>query len=285
MPEDEKTVSTSADNSVVELDMERLRKVLFDAAKLRWGTGVVLGHMAAVVVPAALWFDYSRWTGLTVAAAMSVLGTLLRWYSESVRGNADRLHRAYELSSTGQPIDPALTSDLMAAYPRLIGRIRRMKNDGPYYDAKGDPSIQLLVSRLRESAWWTDKLAATAKRLSYYFGCIVAITILVSFVVVADSVEVRAYAMVICAIVVVDIFHLGWRYGNLSAACARAYSRLDALHGKAGLTEREAITEANGYQSARDAGPLIPGWIWKLSRKKLNAAWRPLSRPFISERR
>ena len=280
MPEDEETVSASADNSVVELDIERLRKALFDAAKRRWGAGVVLGHMAVIVVPAALWFDCPRWIGLTVAATMSVLGTLLRWYSESVRGNADRLHRAYELCSMGQPIDPALTSDLMAAYPRLVSRIRRMNDDGPYYDSEGDPSIELLVSRLRESAWWTDKLAAKVKKLSYFFGCIAAIAILASFVV-PDSVEVRAYAMAICVIVVVDIFHLGWRYGNLSAACARAYSRLDALHGKAGLTEREAIAEASGYQSARDAGPLIPGWIWKLSRKKLNAAWRPLSGPFI----
>ena len=270
-------MNTPEDNTVVEVDVDRLRKALFGAAKWRWGTGVILGHTAVIVVPVALWLDHPRWIGLTIAATMSVLGTVLRWWSESVRGDADRLHRANEMCSIGQPTDPVLVSDIMVTYPRLVCRIPRKKNeDDPYFEAQGDPSTDLLVLRLRESARWTEKLATKAKRLSYFFGCISAIAISASFVA-ANSVEVRAYAMAICAIVLVDIFHLGSRYGNLAASCARAYSRLDTLHGNADLTEREALIEANSYQSARDAGPLIPGWIWWLSRKDLQAAWKPLS--------
>lgn len=260
-------------------DVDRLRQALFATAKRRWGSGVLLGYIAVVTVPVALWLDHPRWVGLSMAAAMSVLGICLRWWSASVRGYADRLLRANDLLSIGQPRDPVLDSDIMAAYPRLVRRVRRKRaKDEPYHTAKGTPSTELLVKRTRESAWWTDKLATKAKKWSYGLACVVAILVPVSFVSAA-SVEVRAYAMAILAVVLVDTLHLGYQYGRLAKSCEGAFHSLTTLLDRADLTERQALIEVGAYQSARDAGPLIPSWIWWWSRSDEQEAWDVLERP------
>lgn len=262
---------------VGKLDMDFLRQLLFGAAKWRWSCGVFLGYITLVIVPVALWLDYPRWIGLSIAATATVLGTCLRWWSASFRGHADSLLRNNDLLSIGHPHDPELESHIMATHPRIVRRAQRNEvEEEPYHDAQGSPSPNLLVERMRESAWWTEKLATKARKWSYGFGCAVAIVVPVSFVS-ADSMEVRAYAMAILIIVLVDIFHLGFQYGQLAKSCSKAFSSLHTLLARSDLTEREALIETSGYQAARDTGPLIPGWIWLFSRCGLQRAWAPLS--------
>ena len=258
-------------------DGDGLWKALFRAAKWRWGWGLGLGYVAAVAVPLAIWLDLPRWMGLSLAAATTVLGSGLRWWSALFRLHADSLLRDYELSSIGHPRDPVLASHVLATHRRIVGKAARRETGGtPYHEARGDASPDLLVDRMRESAWWTEKLASKAMRWSYALACVSILVVLVSFVS-AGSVGVRVHAMAILLVVLVGILQLGWQYGQLAKTGARAFSALDALLVKRDLTEREALMEVSKYQAARDAGPLIPDWLWRLSRRDLQDAWTLLS--------
>ena len=258
-------------------DDDGLRQALFSAAKWRWGWGLGLGYVAAVAVPLAIWLHVPRWIGLSLAAATTVLGSGLRWWSASFRLHANSLLRDYELSSVGHPRDRVLSSHILAAHPRIVRKAARPGVERtPYHEARGHASTELLVGRMRESAWWTEKLASKAMNWSYALGCVAILLVLVSFAS-AGSVGVRVHATAILLVVLVGILQLGWQYGQLAKTSGRAFSTLDALLVKCDLSEREALMEVSKYQTARDAAPLIPDWLWRLYRRDLQDAWTLLS--------
>lgn len=266
------------DDNIKEADLDRLCQALFNLAKLRWGIGITIGVLAVLVAPTAFLLDFPRWIGLTVAATMSAVGFGLRWWSEYVRGDANKLLTANDLASVSHPLDRTLIANICAKYVRLVSKIpREKKEDRPYAEAVGDPSTELLIARLRESAWWTAQLASKVKMLICVPSCLAALAMLVSFVA-ADSMSLRTYAMSICAIILLDMAYLGSRYSRLSRGSERSFLRLSAMLDGARVSEREALIGASQYQLERDSGPLIPSWVWCRWRPSLNAAWGPLSR-------
>ena len=260
-------------------NLSGLRSALLTAAKMRWGMGVTIGYLAVFVVPVAILLDSDGWIGpaIAAAAAFSIVGTLLRWWSDSIRGSAEKLQRANELwTGIGQPIDCAMVADMRSQYSQFVERAQKMeKYQNGYFEVYGNPSPNLLIVQLRESAWWTYQLATTAKKMVYIGSC-VALAISLS-VIFADSILVRFYGLAICSIILVDVYYLGFRYGKLAMESNFAFQELNSLMNRVDLTDRQAVISAANYQFARGAGPLIPDWLWKISRRKLQKAWTPLS--------
>ena len=150
-------------------NLNGLRKVLFTAAKRWWGIGLIIGYLASLIMPITIYFDFNeKWLGAVIAILLSIIGKLFRWKSDSIRGSADLLHRANELSSgIGHPVDPTMIANIRSRYHRFIDEARKMEREqDDYYEEKGTPSPRLLLAHSRESAWWTTQLAATAKRVT-----------------------------------------------------------------------------------------------------------------------
>ncbi len=249
------------------------------AAKLRWEIGMVIGCLAVLIVPITIYFDFKEiWPGAIIATVLSITSKLLRWWSDSFRGNADLLHRANELcTGIGHPVDRAMIADIRSRYPRFIDKAqKREENQGDYYETSGNPSPRLLVTRLRESAWWTTKLAATAKK-SIYGGASVALLFVSVSVILADTMLVRAYVFAVSGVILVDMLYLGIRFGKLETDCNTSFKYLDALLDRSDLSDRRAVISAANYQIVRGTGPLVPDWLWKWRRCQLQAAWKPLS--------
>ena len=266
-----------------EFDLGGWRSVLFTVAKWRWGIGLTVGYLASFIVPLAMWFDFNqKWPEAIMASAvmaimLSIIGKLFMWRSDSIRGTADFLHRANELcTGLGHSIDPAMIADARSRYSRFMQKAQQEEtNQIGYYEEYGDPSPHLFVTRLRESAWWTAQLAATAKR-GIYTGASIALVISLS-TIFANSVTERAYGIAVCTIILIDIFYLGFRYGKLEVACNDSFRELNRLKDRCDLTVQQAVISAANYQIARGTGPLIPDWLWKWRRGQLQAAWKPLS--------
>ena len=264
-------------------DLSGWRSVLFTVAKWRWGVGLTIGYLASFIVPLAIWFDFSKkWPAAIMAAAvmaimLSIIGKLLMWRSDSIRGTADFLHRANELcAGLGHSIDPAMIADARSRYSRFMQKAQQEeKNQIGYYEEDGNPSPYLFVTRLRESAWWTAQLAATAKGV-IYAGSSIALIMSLS-TIFANSVTERAYGIAVCTIILVDIFYLGFRYGKLETACSDSFRELNRLKDRRDLTAQQAVISAANYQIARGTGPLIPDWLWKWQQKPLQKAWESLS--------
>lgn len=256
--------------------LDGLRKTLFSAAKKCWVGGVIMGYLVVLAVPASFFLEFPRWIGAIVAALLSVSGILLRAWSDSIRGDADELHRANELfRGVGYPIEPAMIADLRYRYSHLMKSAKEHDTEQvEYYESSGDPSPHLLISMLRESAWWTAHLAKKAQ-IIIYMGT--AVGLLISLAIfLSDSTAVQFYGIAICAVVLTDLFYLGYRYSKLHLGCDAAFRKFDSLLG-ASVSEGEAIVAATSYHMVRGTGPFVPDLLWKRQREKLQDAWVPLS--------
>ena len=170
-----------------------------------------------------------------------------------------------------------MIADIRFRYPGFIDKAQKKeKNQGDYYETDGNPSPRLLVTRLRESAWWTAKLAETAKK-SIYGGAFVALLFASLSVILADTMLVRAYVFAISGVILVDMLYLGIRFGKLETDCNSSFKYLDELLNNSSLSDRRAVISAANYQIVRSTGPLVPDWLWKWRRFQLQAAWEPLS--------
>ena len=260
-------------------NLNGLRSVLFTAAKRWWGIGLIIGYLASLIMPVTIYFDFKeKWLGAIIAILLSIIGKMLRWKSDSIRGSADLLHRANELSTgIGHPVDPTMIANIRSRYHRFIDKAREMeKEQDDYYEERGTPSPRLLLAHLRESAWWTTQLAATAKKVIYTGTFIVLLPVFIS-IILADSMLVRVYVFAISVIILIDMFYLGIRFGKLETDCHDAFKYLNDLVNKSNLTDREAVICATSYQIVRSTGPLVPDWLRKYRRNQLQAAWKPLS--------
>ena len=254
-------------------DLEGLRSALFSSAKKLWGFGLAAAYSAVLVVPGFLFLQLPRWTGAIVALLLAITGLLFRARSDAIRGDAEALHRANELSrGLGYPIAPSVISDLRHRYSHLGSEAKdRQDRQAGYYDRGGEPSTGLLTAMLHESAWWTSRLAATARNricMAAAIGFSAPVAVLLSDL---DHV-VRAYGALACAVMLIDLVSLGWRYEKLRAGSSLSFEAFDQVD-LTGMEERDAIILATNYQMVRASGPLVPDWLWKRQRERLQDAW------------
>lgn len=254
-------------------DLEGLRSALFSSAKKFWGFGLAAAYSAVLVVPGFLFLQLPRWTGAIVALLLVIAGLFFRARSDAIRGDAEVLHRANELSrGLGYPIAPSVISDLRHRYSDLGSAAKdRQERQAGYYDRDGEPSAGLLTAMLHESAWWTSRLAATARNRIYMaatIGFSGPVAILLSDL---DHI-VRAYGALACTVMLTDLVSLGWRYEKLRVGSSLSFEAFDQVDWTE-MEERDAIILATNYQMVRASGPLVPDWLWKRQGERLQDAW------------
>lgn len=255
-------------------DLEGLRSALFSSAKNRWIGGLIAAYLAVLVVPSFIFLELPRWIGAIVALLLAIAGMALRAWSDAVRSDADALHRANELSrGLGYRIPPHTVSDLFYRYSNLVSVAKdRQKEQAGYYDKGGEPSTVLLIGMLHESAWWTSRLAATARNricAAAAVGLVAPVAVLLS-----DSDQiVRAYGALACTVMLADMFHLGWRYEGLRTGASRSFEKFEGVDWTH-IDESVAVMLATDYQIVRSSAPLLPDLLWKRERKRLQEAWK-----------
>lgn len=274
-------------------ELQGIRGSLFSVAKSQWGLALLCSYLAILTVPAVLLVIPSspRWLGAVVAAGFAIVARLLHWRSDTIRSDAEKLHRQNEFAiGIGLAVDASTIATIKARYSRLEKKwCTRQIAEAEYYELYGNPSPMLLASMLRESAWWTQQLAAKAGNLILVTATLstaVSVLLLATAVpsVTESSTPFTLYALAVCIIVSLDLFFLGLRYKALSSSAEEAFSQLDALESES--DEKNVIIAAGNYQLARQAGPMIPDWLKGWHQVKLQRIWnQTLSRRGTSERR
>lgn len=267
-------------------ELDGVRVCLFSVAKARWGLALLCSYLAIVTVPAfVLGMSGSpRWLAPAVAAAFAIAARLFQWWSDTARGDAETLHRQSEYArGIGLTVDAATVATIKAKHSFLEKKwLARQSGEAGYYELDDDPSPRLLALMLRESAWWTQQLAAKASKFILATATLSTVgSILLLAIVVPDvpepSTPFKLYAFAVCVIVSVDLFYLGVRYQALSSTAKEAFSQLSSLESE--NDEKKVIAAAGNYQIARQVGPLIPDWTRRWHRNKLQRIWdRTLSR-------
>lgn len=261
-------------------ELNGIRGCLFSVAKSRWGCALCCSYLAIVTVPAILLVIPSlpRWTAAVVAAFFAIAARVLHWWSDTVRNDAERLHRQNEYArGIGLAVDASTVATIKARYSRLEEKwAARQFAEAEYYESDGNPSPRLLASMLRESAWWTQQLAIKAGGLIIFtatFSTAVSMLLLATVVpnATGSSTSFTLYALAVCIIVSLDLFYLGSRYKTLSSSSKEAFTQLDAL--KSESDEKTVLIAAGNYQLARQAGPMIPDRLKRWHHVKLQRIW------------
>ena len=222
------------------------------------------------------------------AVVLAISGRACVWWSEGYREDAEWTIRTIELKrGIGHEVDVAKLADLKAKYFSGLGKpADKSVSDGGYYEASGKPSRSLLIKMERESAWWTEQLAKKASKVVFTamgVGALVSVALIAlgglevertTATSIASEIFRRGYGLAICAVILLDTFHLGVKYRRLSVAAKESRERLTALLDRVDdVSVPRLMTTVLDYQSARKEGPLIPDRLKRCHERSLQRVW------------
>lgn len=267
-----------------QVELEGLLSAFFTSSKNMWTWAVALSVVAILsgVGTAAFYPQPPWWIGVPTGL-FAFLGTALRWRSDSLRTIGEELLRGKEFrDGIGRPLDAKRIADLKEDYSHFsTTAARRQAEQDNFYDTLEPLGPARLVEMLRESSWWTERLArrgktlATATSLALGASCLYALPLgtLVSGIPLAGSSLISFYTGLIGLFFTGDLARLIAGYAELSANARSSYRTFDALSGDDQVSLEDVLIAAFGYQLSRSQAPPIPTWLWRWRRGTLNALW------------
>lgn len=269
---------------VGRLELEGLLSALFSGSKTRWGLGVGLEALAVLAGATFVLVPVKHpWAGIVVAVT-AVAGSLIRWRGDVRRGDAEQLLRAKELrDGLAWPVAPKMFADLREAYSSLGPMAgARQAEQRDFYDTDEPAGARRLLEMIRESTWWSERLARFAFRLSFFLVAILVVVSLYAGLPLVqafsgappDSVQlVGLYTALISLLFSCDLGRMVLGYSQFASRARDANLQLNALASHPSPSEASVLSIVMEYQFARAEAPPIPDWAWRLRRDTLNATW------------
>jgi len=265
------------------MELEGLLSAFFTVSKRRWGPGLALESLAVFAGAVSVILEFApTWAGVATAAT-ALVGSLLRWRADVLRSYAEELLRAKELrDGLGWPVDRKRYADLRADHSSLAKLANfRQEEQSNFYETDEPVGPRRLVQMLRESTWWSERLARFCFWLTLGLVILLVIVSLYAFpfaesftgVPLEADQLVSLYTSLICLVFSGNVARLIFGYNSLSTAARDAYERLDSLADQSDLSGATALSIVMTYQFVRSAAPPIPDWVWRLRRTALNEAW------------
>ncbi|MYF29882.1 MAG: hypothetical protein F4169_13695 [Gammaproteobacteria bacterium] len=199
--------------------------------------------------------------------------------SNQTHSDAQWLLRQNEFfQGLGWPIDSATFAALQSKHSRLGSKARkRQAEEKGYYEELGSSSALALVKMLRESAWWSQRLATEASKS---VGIVSGIVVLVAIAAVVSVARIEGspvtptlYALAVCLIVCLDTVLLALRYRYSAAAAKECFDQLRVLTNTDCADDDRVLATIADYQLRRESWPLIPDWFMKRHKRTLQNIW------------
>lgn len=279
--------------TVAEPDLRSVSKALFTLAKSAANLAL-LGEVTAMGLGA--WFAFARvpeWQNIPILAVLALATFYLHGVEDRWKDQADGLLRLLDIGDgLGTAIAPRDRADALAEVSDSAIRLAGWRAaPGAYFASMTAGSPRRLVENMRESAWWTTRIARSAEAMQkvwvWVFGLlgagILAVTALRPGV---PQQGLAAFLTTPSFVIAVLLFlftsgpykRIG-EYRSFHEAAkeidARAERLLDAPER---ITEAVARQLAADYHLARKGSPLLPGFIWSMRQRKLNQLWSAVAR-------
>ena len=205
-----------------------------------------------------------------------------RWRSDDFKGTAEKIKRQLEEhDGFGWNISESDLANVMAECPkRFLATLSHEQLAGSVFASGTGKGPRRAVENLRESAWWSKHLAkitATGLKLIILILFVGAISaLLVSIKTVADRAVLANIAKVVTSTLVLG-FSLGLlrllqSYLVFSQKAGDAEQKGERLL-KEEVEAVDAVRVLSSYQMARASAPLLPTFVWKLNKDRLNNIW------------
>lgn len=156
-----------------------------------------------------------------------------------------------------------------------------------YYASKSPPGANRLLEIVQESSFWTAALAErTAQFLGFGLGVAVFLMIVALYAAIQTgyannyrSAAAKALLFVATMLLAGDVAQLRQQYSDLAEAAERARNRCVAELRTGCASASEAMVTTDEYNCALAAAPIIPEFVYRLRKKRLNQAWTAQCNP------
>lgn len=240
------------------------------------GTALVVGTYGLIHPSSGGWVAFALACIALVSASARVAGDRLTWQSNAVLRRLD-LH-----DGVGRPIDALEAADFLDSASWVTRRWAQSVEIEPYFGSAALPSPQRLVQNLRESAWWTKRLAQDMARAGVFLtvGLVAAgaLTLMAAINGLLSPAAADSAAPWLSAGILFVIsqspYQASRRYASLRDGAEKAQERAAALLGARSVREADAIDLAAEYHLVRQCAPVIPTLWYNRRRSGLNRLWR-----------
>lgn len=256
--------------------IEMIIRKMFEKAK-KWFFITSILRIVIVIINIILLYTQSIELLSLTPSIIAIFIPITQWTSDKHKRFANRLLGKLELAKGfGWSITSKELSDIFFD----IDDINNTINDN-YFFSQGNPSPKIALQNLEESAWWTKNLSLKMFRYILILIIIITVFIVTALLITINNKQLQSNPDIINKITIALITLIV--SGGYIRACAEYYrlfeaaknteDRANTLKNQPNLSEREALKLVYEYQLARSSSPLIPDWLWKWHREKLNKLW------------
>ncbi|MEY3867879.1 MAG: hypothetical protein RLZZ338_1770 [Cyanobacteriota bacterium] len=263
-------------------DLQPLSQAYFEKAKKWWWWSVICKLFAFIIgFISTLIVIFPAWTAFIITI-IEMVSEILLWRSDAIKDTAEELRRKLDTrDSFGWQISKAELSDLLIKTPDNLRKLAPQETQGEdYFASKTSLGAKKAVENIQESAWWSKHLSE--RMFNYCLVISLSIltialgTLLFCIQAINSSNTLISIGRIVTSTLML-VFTLGlYRrvigYYEFSHRASKIEATIEALD-KQNISESDAIKIMHEYQLARSSSPLIPSFIWRQMRRKLNLMW------------
>jgi polyferredoxin len=273
-------------------NLQNLRKIVaktFRKAK-RWYLTYVSWQFAVLLFAVVSIFTELSPNFCALVAFLGVITSeFVRWRSDWWKSEGERAKRKWEISDGfGTALDGKEIADWLAARSKnFLNDVAADEIQGSLFDSILPEGPRRAIENTQESAWWTSHLC---RRMVIYLVVVLISVLIIAFVgltisigalkpinVVQSAATVQNIGGIICAVLVfvfsINLVRLLADFWGFKLESTDILSRCEELLKSADITVVDSMRILHDYQTARNAAPLLPTFVWKRHGDHLREQW------------
>lgn len=221
-----------------------------------------------------------------VALILVLISEFISMRMDNTRDTAEELKRIHDQwEGFGIPPPKNRLADLRVRMGGKISReVGRVLNQGLTFSSAKPVGPVRVLENVHESAWYSKHLAAWCGRMLgiLFIGTIVS-AVVVLLIVAKESqsgaTAAECVASTLAFVVSVGVLRTWRSFMTFSLDAAQTEEEAQRHLATERCVDVDVQRLLSEYQLARAAAPLIPTWVWRLWRNKLNKTWKELKHP------
>jgi hypothetical protein len=273
-------------------NLQKLRKIVaktFRKAK-RWYLAYVIWQLAILSLAViSIFSKLNPNLSAMIAFASVLVAEFIRWRSDFWKSEGERAKRKWEITDgLGTALDGKDIADWLAARSKnFLNDVSANEIQGSLFNSVQPVGPRRAVENTQESAWWSRHLS---RRMVIYLVLLLVFVLIVAFVGLAVSISslkatqvvqsgatVQNVGGIICVVLVcvfsINLVRLVADFLGFSSECTDILRRCGELLKSSGIEVRDAMCVLHDYQTARNAAPLMPTFVWKRHGDHLREQW------------
>lgn len=265
-------------------DSRILSQAYFEIAKKWWSFSATCKVLTfSIGLISTIFIVFPAYTPFVVAF-LEISSEICLWRSDTIKGNAETLLRKLDArDSFGWQISSGELSDFFAKAPKQFENLAPAETIGEdYFASKAGLGAIKALKNIQESAWWSKHLA---ERMTQYCLFISSSILAISLGTLIISIQTinnnniltsvgRTVTSALMLVFTLGLFRMAINYYEFSQKAKEVEYNVDALLNNQNVNDSDAIKIMHEYQLARASAPLIPYFVWRQMRDKLNATWK-----------